>query len=216
MKAWIRTALVLVVIAAFTAMLGGGVTAAPVAQILQNTPTPQTESSTDPGAGQAMAIMKAEADKTTVLPGEEVRLLLQIDSTGTRELDGPHVICDAPAGLQFTNVTSSRGKHIDFWEGHLDVDVVNLMYGDSVTITAIAKVKPDVAEGTALVTHCSVHSSYVGSQEAIIGISVGSEEPKIALPQTGGGIVVLLVGLVLAAGLVVIRQVRYRTPKTPA
>jgi LPXTG-motif cell wall-anchored protein len=156
--------------------------------------------------------MKAEADRTMVPAGEEVRLVLQIDSTGTRELNGPKIICDASPGLQFTNVTSSRGQYIDFWETHFDVDVVNLQYGDSVTITAVGKVKEDVAEGTALVTHCTVHTNYAGSQDAVIGISVGSEEPKLALPQTGGGIAVLLVGLVLATGLVVIRRFRYRAP----
>ena len=214
MKLWMRTTLVLVVIASLTVMLGGWAAAAPAEQILQSTPTPEGES--NPGGGQSMAIMRAEASKSTVLPGDDFRLYLQIDSTGTKELAGPRVICDASAGVTFTNVTSTRGQHVDFYETHFDVDVVNLMYGDSVTITAVAKVKSDVPEGTALVTHCKVHSAYVGSQEAVIGVSVGKEEPKLALPQTGGGIAILLVGLLLGVGLVLIRQFRYREPKMPA
>ena len=216
MKPWMRTTLVLVVIASMTVTLGIWAAAAPAEQILQSTPTPEGESEPDPGRGQSMTIMKAEADKSTVLPGDSFRLYLQIDSTGTRELAGPRVVCDASTGVVFTNVTSTRGQHIDFYEGHFDVDVVNLMYGDSVTITAEAKAKSDVPEGTALVTHCKVHSSYSGTQEAVIGVAVGKEEPKLALPQTGGGIAILLVGLLLAVGLVVIRQFRYREPKAPA
>jgi len=214
MKSWMRTTLVLVVIASLTVMWGVWAAAAPAEQILQSTPTPESEP--DPGRGQSMAIMKAEADKSTVLPGDSFRLFLQIDSTGTRELNGPRVICDASAGVIFTNVTSTRGQHIDFYEGHFDVDVVNLMYGDSVTITAVAKAKSDVPEGTALVTHCKVHSGYSGTQEAVIGVAVGKEEPKLALPETGGGIAILLVGLLLGVGLVLIRQFRYREPKMPA
>jgi LPXTG-motif cell wall-anchored protein len=213
MKAWKRISLILVVIASLLTVLSGGVSAATAAQILQTTPTPAAETTADEGAGQSMAIMKAEADRTTVLPGESVSLVLQIDSTGTRQLEGPRVICQASPGLHFTNVTSSRGQHIEFWEGRFDVDVVNLQYGDSVTITAVGKVQDGVAEGTALVTHCTVDSAYVGSQEAIIGVSVGSEEPKMALPQTGGGmLLVLAIGLLLAIGLVLIRRFRYQTP----
>ena len=213
MKAWKRISLILVIIASLLTVSSSGVFAAHAAQILQTTPTPASTTKDDAGAGQAMAIMKAEADRTTVLPGESVRLVLQIDSTGTRQLDGPRVVCDASPGLHFTNVTSSRGQHIDFWEGHYEVDVVNLQYGDSVTITAVGKVQEGVAEGTALVTHCTVYSAYIGSQEAVIGVSVGSEEPKMALPQTGGGLLlVLAIGLLLAVGLVVIRRFRYHAP----
>jgi len=202
MKTWMRAWLVLAVAAAIIVTLSAGVVAGPPAAAL------------GPGSGQNMTLMKAEVDKPKAAPGEEVRFLLQIKSTGTRELDGPRVIYDAPAGISIISATSTRGKNIDVWEKRADVDVVNLMYGDSVDITIVARIKSDVPVGTAIVSNFQISSASVGAVQASLGVLVVAPGATAAagspLPKAGGGIFLLLLGIVLAVTALGLRGVRSR------
>lgn len=180
--------------------------AAPSTQILQTTPTPIP--TTSPGHGQGMAILKAEADKAMVQPGEEVRFTLQIKSTGTRDVNGVNVVYDAPAGLELLTATATRSLFIDLWENHLKVEVGNLPPKEVVEILIVARVRADTPEGTALVSHFWASSAYAGSQEAIAGITVGNKGSSLALPQTGRGIALVLVGVVLAIGILLLHGLR--------
>jgi hypothetical protein len=151
-------------------------------------------------------------DKTSAAPGEEVRFLFQIKSTGTRELDGPRLIYDAPAGISIISATSSRGKILNVWEQRADIDVVNLMYNDTVDITIVARIKPGVATGTAIVSDFTISSAYAGAQSARLGINVvaAGAKPAGALPKTGGGIFLLVLGIILAVTALVLRGVQGR------
>lgn len=180
--------------------------AAPSTQILQATATPIPTAS--PGHGQGMAILKAEADKAMVQPGEEVRFTLQIKSTGTRDLNGVNVVYDAPAGLELLTATATRSLFIDLWENHLKVEVGDLPPKEVVEILMVARVPADIPEGTALVSHFRVSSAYAGSQEAIAGFTVGNKGSSLALPQTGRGIALVLVGVVLAIGIILLHGLR--------
>jgi hypothetical protein len=214
-----RTSLVLAILLVVSGTMGAWAAAGAPAQMLQATPTAMAEAqSDDTGHRQGFAILKAEANKTTAMPGDEVRFVLQIKSTGTWQLDGPRVEYAPPTGLTILNAISSRGKLIDFWDEHATIDVVNLAAGDAVDITIVAKVGATVAEGTALVSHFMVSSANSGAQEAIIGVAVGQPAKATAagLPTTGGGVLLLLVGVVLAGGLIALRQFRTRKPTTNA
>jgi hypothetical protein len=201
MRSWMRAWLVMALVAAMTLSLSALACA--------------MGGPADPGAGQQMTLMKAEADKSFVMPGEEVRFLLQIKSTGTRELAGPLVVFDVPATLMPVTATSSRGQHITVYEKRVEVDVVNLMYGDTVDITIVCKVKPDVPLGTAIVSTFQINSAYAGSQQANIGITVGKAPAQAGaqggLPKAGGGLLaLLLVGIALGVAALVARGFRVR------
>lgn len=219
MTIWHRVYLSVIILAIIIPAMSAWVSADPTAQIMQNTPTPASTpiSPADPGEGQAMTIVRADANKTTALPGEQVRLYLQVKSTGRQNLEGLHVSYEAPAGLTVLNVITSRGN-FSLYQGHVDINVPNLRAGDLVQIIIDAQVNSNVSEGTALVSHFKVYTSYAGAQEAVIGINVGQAKPaaKKVLPQTGAGLAMLLAGLLLAGGLIVIRQLRSRKTRAGA
>ncbi len=213
MRTWMRAGLILILTAALISLLGLSVAAGAWTQSRQAAPNADTQALGGPaGGGQAMTLVKAEVDKPTAAPGDEVRFFFQIKSTGTRELDGPRLVYDAPAGISILSATSSRGKIINQWEQRADVDVVNLMYNDTVDITIVARIKPTVATGTAIVSDFQISSAYAGATTARLGINVVTPGAKAAsaLPKTGGGIFLLVLGIILAVSALVLRGLQGR------
>lgn len=160
---------------------------------------------------QGMAITRAEADKPTAGPGDEVRFLLQIQSTGAQELRGLTVEYEAPADLELVTASASRDADIRIFDRHLNVSLGNIPPNDRVEIAVIARVGSDAGEGAALANHFKVSSRDLGSQEAVIGLSIASRQVARTLPQAGSSIALMLVGIGLAAGILIIHQIRART-----
>ncbi|MGQ9517537.1 MAG: hypothetical protein ACUVT1_09725 [Anaerolineae bacterium] len=160
---------------------------------------------------QGMAITRAETDKPTAGPGDEVRFLLQIQSTGALELKGLKVEYEAPAGLELVTASASRDADIHISDRRLNIDLGDIPPNGRVEISVIARVKSDAGEGTALVNHFRVSCRDLGSQEAVIGLSIAGRQPSHALPQAGNSIALMLVGIGLAAGILIIHQIRART-----
>lgn len=170
-------------------------------------------------AGEVMAgsptitILKAEAKKTSVEPQEEVELFLHVKNDGVSDAENIHVFFDAPTGLKINSATSSRGERIDFRDGHLDLHLGTLKAGESAEISVFVEVEESVPAGTVIVSSLFVEPEGGRAQAAAISITVvdGTAREE-ALPQTGSGLLILLIGIFLGVSLVVIRQVRSSLP----
>ncbi len=162
-------------------------------------------------AAQGMAITRAEADKATAGPGDEVRFLLQLQSTGDQSLQGVELEYIPPAGLELVTASASRDAQITLDTQRLMVLLEDIPPQDRVEITIVVRVGSQAKEGAALVNHFTVTSGAMGSQEAVVALSIAGRQSAASLPQAGSSLSLLLVGIGLAAGVLILHHIRARS-----
>lgn len=162
---------------------GAGVVAAAVTLTINGEPTadgdgdPQSNLTVDFGlaAISDLIVIKSD-DPDPVVAGEALTYTLEVSNQGPSPVTGVVVTDTLPAGVEFTNLTTTQGSG-SHQAGTVTVELGSLASGGSATITIVVAVLPSTTQ--ALLNQAVV----TGDNFDPVLLNNSDEEPTLVLPQ---------------------------------
>lgn len=176
----------------------------------QKTKVPQPQPAQPAAAPSAHLSLGLVADPIAPAAQGEVVYTIQVTNDGNAQADGVVVSCDVPVGMRVLGATTGQGTAA-VTGNQVTVQLGSLAAGQSISVTIETQLESSVGAGVPLSLTASATAD--GGLSAI-SLPVVVQIP--AVPNTGFGFTVILltIGLVLAAIVLITRGLQMRRPVT--